>query len=148
MTEQAPQAHTSSDEQDDITEPLEPIVIHYGSSRLGLSFAYLLLLLALVSVFPALLAYAVAWLIQKKAHQEIWIYTHAQWIMRNSLIFLIIALFASLWFIPLCFKVWYFDIYTKTTTVIGAIFLLIAFLYLLNAWLKGIAKLLFKKSVF
>lgn len=144
--------HSASDDElptsDDLIESTEPVVTHYGASRVGLSFAYLCLLLALVSIFPAILAYGMAWYINKKPYQELWIYTHTRWIMRNCLIFLSIALFASLWFIPLNFRVWYFDIYMKTTTVIGATFLLIAFLYLLNAWLKGVGKLILKKSVF
>jgi hypothetical protein len=37
------------------------------------------------------------------ANAEVWIHAHALWIMRNVLLFILMALFAALWFIPLFF---------------------------------------------
>jgi hypothetical protein len=37
---------------------------------------------------------------------EVWIHAHALWIMRNVVMFLMMALFAALWFIPLIFFAW------------------------------------------
>lgn len=119
-----------------------------GTSRVGLTLAYLLLLIALATGISAILAYAVAWKIERNTQNEQWILAHARWIMRNSLIFLALLALASIWFSPLLWTTWNADILTKSSIVLGSVILLIAFLYLLNAWLKGVGKLLFKKAVF
>lgn len=130
------------------TEQIEPQSKEMGASRVGLSFAYILLLSALLTGLPAILAYIIAWKIEHQAQQELWISTHARWIMRNSLIFLTILLCASLCLIPLNFMAWNANMMAKSFTVLAGILAFIAFLYLLNAWLKGVGKLILRKSVF
>lgn len=119
-----------------------------GTSRVGLSLAYLFLLTGLFTGISVILAYAVAWKIECNSKNEQWILAHARWIMRNSLIFLALLALASVWFSPLLWTTWNANILIKSSIVLGSVILLIAFLYLLNAWLKGIGKLLFKKAVF
>ena len=109
---------------------------------------YLLMFLALFTVITAVLAY---WLARKVAmvdDAEVWIHAQALWVMRNAVIFLILALFASLWFIPLIFFYWDSMIWVKACTVIGVVFSGIAWLFLLNVWLKGFTKYLQKKAAF
>ncbi|ELW84450.1 hypothetical protein ACINWC743_0090 [Acinetobacter sp. WC-743] len=104
--------------------------------------------LALFTVITAVLAY---WLARKVAvanDAEVWIHAQALWIMRNAVIFLILAAFAALWFIPLMFFYWDSFIWVKACTVAGVVFSAIAWLYLLNIWLKGFTKYLQKKAVF
>ena len=79
---------------------------------------------------------------------EVWIHAHALWIMRNVLLFIMMAFFASLWFIPLFFFAWDSAIWVTATTVTGVVFSSIAWLFLLNAWLKGLSKYLKNKAVF
>jgi len=110
--------------------------------------SYLFMFLALFTVITVVLAY---WLARKVAmvdDAEVWIHAQALWIMRNAAIFLIFALFASLWFIPLFFFYWDSFIWVKACTVTGVVFSAIAWLFLLNAWLKGFTKYLQKKAVF
>ena len=110
--------------------------------------SYLFMFLALFTVITAVLAY---WLARKVAvadNAEVWIHAQALWIMRNALIFLILAAFAALWFIPLIFFYWDSFIWVKACTVAGVVFSAIAWLYLLNTWLKGFTKYLQKKAVF
>ena len=116
--------------------------------RRYITSSYLLMFLALFTVITAVLAY---WLARKVAmvdDAEVWIHAQALWVMRNAVIFLILALFASLWFIPLIFFYWDSMIWVKACTVIGVIFSGIAWLFLLNVWLKGFTKYLQKKAVF
>jgi hypothetical protein len=68
--------------------------------------------------------------------------------MRNVLLFIMMAFFASLWFIPLFFFAWDSAIWVTATTVAGVVFSSIAWLFLLNAWLKGLSKYLKNKAVF
>ena len=85
--------------------------IRMGQSNLErhrryITSSYLLMFLALFTVITAVLAY---WLARKVAmvdDAEVWIHAQALWVMRNAVIFLILALFASLWFIPLIFFYW------------------------------------------
>ena len=116
--------------------------------RRYITSSYLLMFLALFTVITAVLAY---WLARKVAmvdDAEVWIHAQALWVMRNAVIFLILALFASLWFIPLIFFYWDSMIWVKACTVIGVIFSGIAWLFLLNVWLKGFTKYLQKKAAF
>ena len=116
--------------------------------RRYITSSYLLMFLALFTVITAVLAY---WLARKVAmvdDAEVWIHAQALWVMRNALIFLILALFASLWFIPLIFFYWDSMIWVKACTVIGVVFSGIAWLFLLNVWLKGFTKYLQKKAAF
>ena len=127
--------------------------IRMGQSNLErhrryITSSYLLMFLALFTVITAVLAY---WLARKVAmvdDAEVWIHAQALWVMRNAVIFLILALFASLWFIPLIFFYWDSMIWVKACTVIGVIFSGIAWLFLLNVWLKGFTKYLQKKAAF
>ena len=116
--------------------------------RRYITSSYLLMFLALFTVITAVLAY---WLARKVAmvdDAEVWIHAQALWVMRNAVIFLILALFASLWFIPLIFFYWDSMIWVKACTVIGVVFSGIAWLFLLNVWLKGFTKYLQKKAAF
>ncbi|ENV17642.1 MULTISPECIES: hypothetical protein [Acinetobacter] len=116
--------------------------------RKFITSSYLFMFLALFTVITAVLAY---WLARKVAvadNAEVWIHAQALWIMRNALIFLILAAFAALWFIPLIFFYWDSFIWVKACTVAGVVFSAIAWLYLLNIWLKGFTKYLQKKAVF
>ena len=109
--------------------------------------AYMFMFLALFSVFSAVIAYLLA----RKVTQvdaEVWMHAQALWIMRNVIIFVILAAFAALWFIPLIFFYWDSLLWVKACTVIGVIFGAIAWLFLLNAWIKGFSKYLNKKAVF
>ncbi|BCX71847.1 hypothetical protein KTJ16_09980 [Acinetobacter bereziniae] len=116
--------------------------------RKFITSSYLFMFLALFTVITAVLAY---WLARKVAvanDAEVWIHAQALWIMRNAVIFLILAAFAALWFIPLMFFYWDSFIWVKACTVAGVVFSAIAWLYLLNVWLKGFTKYLQKKAVF
>ena len=109
--------------------------------------AYMFMFLALFSVVSAVIAYLLA----RKVAQvdaEVWMHAQALWIMRNVIIFVILAAFAALWFIPLIFFYWDSLLWVKACTVIGVIFSAIAWLFLLNAWIKGFSKYLNKKAVF
>ena len=109
--------------------------------------AYMFMFLALFSVFSAVIAYLLA----RKVTQvdaEVWMHAQALWIMRNVIIFVILAAFAALWFIPLIFFYWDSLLWVKACTVIGVIFSAIAWLFLLNAWIKGFSKYLNKKAAF
>ncbi|MBJ9951882.1 MULTISPECIES: hypothetical protein [Acinetobacter] len=116
--------------------------------RKFITSSYLFMFLALFTVITAVLAY---WLARKVAvanDAEVWIHAQALWIMRNAVIFLILAAFAALWFIPLMFFYWDSFIWVKACTVAGVVFSAIAWLYLLNIWFKGFTKYLQKKAVF
>ena len=109
--------------------------------------AYMFMFLALFSLFSAVIAYLLA----RKVTQvdaEVWMHAQALWIMRNVIIFVILAAFAALWFIPLIFFYWDSLLWVKACTVIGVVFSAIAWLFLLNAWIKGFSKYLNKKAVF
>ena len=116
--------------------------------RKYITSAYLFMFLALFTVITAVFAY---WLARKVAvvdDVEVWIQAQALWIMRNAVIFLILAVFAALWFIPLIFFYWDSFIWVKACTVAGVVFSAIAWLFLLNTWLQGFTKYLQKKAVF
>ena len=109
--------------------------------------AYMFMFLALFSVFSAVIAYLLA----RKVTQvdaEVWMHAQALWVMRNVIIFVILAAFAALWFIPLIFFYWDSMLWVKACTVVGVVFSTIAWLFLLNAWIKGFSKYLNKKAVF
>ena len=109
--------------------------------------AYMFMFLALFSVFSAVIAYLLA----RKVTQvdaEVWMHAQALWVMRNVIIFVILAAFAALWFIPLIFFYWDSMLWVKACTVVGVVFSTIAWLFLLNAWIKGFSKYLNKKAAF
>lgn len=123
--------------QDDLTK-----------QRRMIAMAYVLMFLALFSVITGLVAYYLARNVTQAASTEVWLNAQALWVMRSTLLYLILAVFASLWFIPLNFFYWDSYLWVTACTVIGLVFALIAFLYLLNAWLKGIARFMKNKPVF
>ena len=110
--------------------------------------SYLFMFLALFTVITAVVAYWLARKVTKVDNVEVWMHAQALWLMRNAVIFLILAIFALLWFIPLIFFYWDSFIWVKACTVIGVVFSAIAWLFLLNVWLKGFTKYLQKKAVF
>lgn len=116
--------------------------------RRFITSSYLLMFLALFTVITAVLAYWLARKVTMVDDAEVWIHAQALWIMRNVVIFLILAVFAALWFIPLIFFYWDSMIWVKACTVIGVVFSAIAWLFLLNGWLKGFTKYLQKKAAF
>ncbi len=110
--------------------------------------AYLFMLLGLFTLLPILVAYLIAVRASKYSDIEVWLESHALWIMRNLLIFICIIIFAALWFIPLIFVPWNAYIWTTGCTIIGVIFSLVAWLYLVNAWLKGVFRFFGRKPVY
>ena len=72
----------------------------------------------------------------------------SRWVMRSVVIYTILACFAALWFIPLFFYYWDTYLWVTGCTVAGVVFSGTAFLYLLNAWIKGITKFFKNKAVF
>ena len=110
--------------------------------------AYLLMLLTVFCIVPLIIAY---WLSSRTINSpdiEVWLNSHGLWIARNSMIFACIAIFAALWFIPLAFFVWDQFIWVTASTIIGVIFAIVAWLFLLNAWIKGILRFIKGKPVY
>lgn len=110
--------------------------------------AYLLMLLTVFTVVPLVIAYWLAIKTTNMPEVEVWLHSHGLWIARSILIFACIAAFAALWFIPLAFFVWDQFIWVTACTIIGVIFAVVAWLFLLNAWLKGISKFIRHKPVY
>ncbi|MFC3901302.1 hypothetical protein SAMN05421749_11150 [Acinetobacter marinus] len=111
-------------------------------------WAYVMMFLTVFSIVPLVIAYVLAMRLTNIADIEVWLNSHALWIVRSLLIFLCIAVFAALWFIPLYFFVWDQQIWVTACTIAGVIFALVAWLYLLNAWLKGMIKFFQRKPVY
>ncbi|MDU2406958.1 hypothetical protein [Acinetobacter junii] len=116
--------------------------------RRYVAISYVFMFLALFTILFAAFAYMFARKVAIVDNAEVWIHAHALWIMRNVLLFIMMAFFASLWFIPLFFFAWDSAIWVTATTVTGVVFSSIAWLFLLNAWLKGLTKYLKNKAVF
>lgn len=116
--------------------------------RRYMTISYVFMFLALFTIISAILSYFLARKVAMAEHAEVWIHAQALWVMRSVVIFLILAAFAALWFIPLIFFYWDSMLWVKACTVIGVIFSLISWLYLLNAWLKGFSKYLKSKAAF
>lgn len=116
--------------------------------RRYVAISYVFMFLALFTILFAAFAYMFARKVTIVDNAEVWIHAHALWIMRNVLLFIMMAFFASLWFIPLFFFAWDSAIWVTATTVAGVVFSSIAWLFLLNAWLKGLSKYLKNKAVF
>ncbi len=115
--------------------------------RRYMTIAYVCMFLALFSIVSAVISY---WLARKVVlvDTEVWIQAQALWVMRNVVMFMLLATFAALWFIPLFFFYWDSLIWVKACTVLGVIFSAVAWLYLLNAWLKGFSKYIKNKAVY
>ncbi len=116
--------------------------------RRYVAISYVFMFLALFTILFAAFAYMFARKVAIVDNAEVWIHAHALWIMRNVLLFIMMAFFASLWFIPLFFFAWDSAIWVTATTVAGVVYSSIAWLFLLNAWLKGLSKYLKNKAVF
>ena len=116
--------------------------------RRYVAISYVFMFLALFTIVFAAFAYLLARKVAIVDNAEVWIHAHALWIMRNVLLFTMIVCFAALWFIPLFFFVWNSALWVTAMTVVGVVFSSIAWLFLLNAWLKGIARYFRNKAVF
>ncbi|MEG2265600.1 MULTISPECIES: hypothetical protein [unclassified Acinetobacter] len=116
--------------------------------RRYVAISYVFMFLALFTIVFAVFAYLLARKVATANNAEVWIHAHALWIMRNVLLFILMAFFAALWFIPLFFFAWDSALWVTGMTVAGVIFSAIAWLFLLNAWIKGVAKYFKNKAVF
>ena len=116
--------------------------------RRKIAVAYVLMFFALFTLISGVIAYFMARNVSQTPQTEVWLNAQALWVMRSTLLYLILAAFASLWFIPLNFYYWDSYLWVTACTVIGVVFALIAFLYLLNAWLKGIVRFMKNKPIF
>lgn len=116
--------------------------------RRYVAISYVFMFLALFTIVFAVFAYLLARKVAIVDNAEVWIHAHALWIMRNVLLFTMIVCFAALWFIPLFFFAWDSSLWVTAMTVVGVVFSSIAWLFLLNAWLKGIARYFRNKAVF
>jgi hypothetical protein len=74
--------------------------------RRYVAISYVFMFLALFTIVFAVFAYLLARKVATANNAEVWIHAHALWIMRNVLLFILMAFFAALWFIPLFFFVW------------------------------------------
>src|SRR5690606_18335026 len=106
--------------------------------RSSVAMAYVFMILTLFTLFSVLLAYWYARKVTQVDYAEVWLQAQALWIMRNIVIYTILAIFAALWFIPLFFFAWDSQLWVKACVVTGVIFSFIAFIFLINAWFKGI----------
>ena len=104
--------------------------------------------LTLFTIVFGLFAYLFARNVTRTPQLEVWLEAQAFWIMRSIVIYAVISLFAALWFIPLYFYYWDTYMWVTACTIIGVIFAVIAFLFLLNAWLKGLSRFYKNKAVF
>ena len=116
--------------------------------RRSIAISYVLMFLALFTVISGIFAYWFARKVTQVGEVEVWLEAQALWIMRNIVIYIILVCFAALWFIPLIFFYWDSEVWVKGCTVAGVVFAMIAFLFLLNAWLKGISRFFKNKAVF
>ena len=116
--------------------------------RRSVAVAYVFMFLASFTVVTGVFAYWMARKVTQIDYAEVWLQAQALWIMRNIVIYTLLALFAALWFIPLFFFAWDSQLWVKACTVVGVVFSFIAFIFLINAWLKGISKFFQNKAVF
>ncbi|ECE6725757.1 hypothetical protein [Acinetobacter ursingii] len=116
--------------------------------RRYIAASYVCMFLGLFTILFAVIAYFLARKVAMVDGAEVWIHAHALWIMRSVVMFLMLVVFAALWFIPLIFFVWNSAIWVTACTVAGVIFAAVAWLYLLNAWIKGLSKYSKNKAVF
>jgi hypothetical protein len=117
-------------------------------NRRRIVISYVFMFLTLFTIIFGLFAFLFARKVSVSTELEVWLQAQAFWIMRSILIYFFISIFASLWFIPLFFYYWDTYLWVTACTVIGVVFALIAFLFLLNSWLKGVSKFLKNKAVF
>ncbi|AOA56938.1 hypothetical protein [Acinetobacter larvae] len=110
--------------------------------------SYVFMFLALFSIVSIVISYILARKVANAAEAEVWMHAQALWVVRSTVLFLFLAAFAALWFIPLFFYYWDSMLWVKACTVIGVILSVVAWLYLLNAWLVGFSKYIKNKAVF
>lgn len=113
-----------------------------------MTLSYVFMFLALFTVISAVIAYVLSRKVAQEDGAEVWMHAQALWVMRSVLLFIMLAVFAGLWFIPACFIYWDSVLWVKSCSVVGVIFAIIAWLYLLNAWMKGLSKYMQKKAAF
>ncbi|EXA66735.1 hypothetical protein L1A45_12310 [Acinetobacter variabilis] len=116
--------------------------------RRSVAMAYVFMFFALFTVVSGIFAYWYARKITQIDYAEVWLQAQALWIMRNIVIYSVLAIFAALWFIPLFFFAWDSQLWVKACTVAGVVFSFIAIIFLINAWFKGIFKFSQNKAVF
>ena len=116
--------------------------------RRSIATSYVFMFFALFIVISGVFAYWYARKVTQVDGVEVWLEAQALWVMRNIVIYSILVLFAALWFIPLIFFYWDSALWVTGCTVAGVVFTMIAFLFLLNAWLKGISRFFKNKAVF
>lgn len=116
--------------------------------RRSIATSYVFMFFALFTVISGVFAYWYARKVTQVDGVEVWLEAQALWVMRNIVIYSILVLFAALWFIPLIFFYWDSALWVTGCTVAGVVFAMIAFLFLLNAWLKGISRFFKNKAVF
>ena len=116
--------------------------------RRSVAISYVFMFFALFTVVSGALAYWYARKVIVVDSTEVWLQAQALWIMRNIVIYSVLAIFAALWFIPLFFFAWDSQLWVKACTVAGVVFSFIAIIFLINAWFKGIFKFSQNKAVF
>ena len=116
--------------------------------RRSVAMAYVFMFFALFTVVSGIFAYWYARKVTQIDYAEVWLQAQALWIMRNIVIYSVLAIFAALWFIPLFFFAWDSKLRVKACTVAGVVFSFIAIIFLINAWFKGIFKFSQNKAVF
>lgn len=116
--------------------------------RRSVGMAYVFMFFALFTVVSGIFAYWYARKVTQIDYAEVWLQAQALWIMRNIVIYSVLAIFAALWFIPLFFFAWDSQLWVKACTVTGVVFSFIAIIFLINAWFKGIFKFSQNKAVF
>lgn len=116
--------------------------------RRYITISYVFMFLTLLTLVFGIAAYWFARKVVQVEQTEVWLQAHALWIMRNIVLFLILAAFSALWFIPLIFFYWDSQLWVTACMVAGVVFSGIAWLYLLNAWIKGLSRYIKHKAVF
>ena len=116
--------------------------------RRSIATSYVFMFFALFIVISGVFAYWYARKVTQVDGVEVWLEAQGLWVMRNIVIYSVLVLFAALWFIPLIFFYWDSALWVTGCTVAGVVFTMIAFLFLLNAWLKGISRFFKNKAVF
>lgn len=116
--------------------------------RRSIAISYVFMFLALFTVIGGIFAYWFARKVTQLDSAEVWLEAQALWVMRNIVIYSVLICFAALWFIPLIFFYWDSELWVTGCTVVGVVFATIAFLFLLNAWLKGLSRFFKNKAVF
>lgn len=113
-----------------------------------MTMAYIAMFLALFTVVTGIFAYFMAAKVANAEGTEVWIQAQALWVIRNITLCAMVAGFGGLWFIPLCFYTWNTSQWITGMTIVGIIFGFMAWVALLNAFVKGFIKYLKHKAVF